>query len=282
MVAVLPVLSILTGILAKIQSSLTGEELKTYAAAGGLAAEIIDAIRTVVVFGGQQREVDRFHKHLAPARKAGIKRGLATGIGAGLVWGLTYASYALAFWYGIELILDSCTNDKGYDAGSLNIIFFSFLYGSTKIGGVLPYLEALSMARVAAGSVYRTVDRVPPIDSSSTDGLRPDRTQGHIRFNNVRFSYPSRPDVPILNGVDFQVSAGQTVALVGLSGCGKSTCIQLIQRFYDPDCGHVELDGNRLTRLNLQWLRDQIGVVGQEPVLFATTIAENIRYGQVH
>ena len=149
-----------------------------------------------------------------------------------------------------------------------------------KIGQLPPLLEAVSMARGAAASIYSIIDRVPQIDSSSPAGKLPAAVQGNIRFANVHFRYPSRPDVTILNGIDFQVSAGQTVALVGLSGCGKSTCIQLLQRFYDPCGGHVELDGNRLSDLNIKWLRSQIGVVGQEPVLFGTTIAANIRYGR--
>ena len=136
------------------------------------------------------------------------------------------------------------------------------------------------MARGAGASIFEIIDRVPQINSSSKTGTFPDNIQGHIRFNQVHFQYPSRPDVSILNGIDCEVLAGQTVALVGLSGCGKSTCIALLQRFYDPSRGNIELDGQRLSDLNIKWLRSQIGVVGQEPVLFGTTIAENIRYGQ--
>jgi ABC-type Fe3+/spermidine/putrescine transport system ATPase subunit len=95
--------------------------------------------------------------------------------------------------------------------------------------------------------------------------------------SNVEFNYPSRPGVPILRGLSLSVEPDQTVALVGPSGCGKSTVIQLIQRFYDPGAGSVSLDGVDLKNINIGWLRDQIGIVGQEPVLFATSIAENIR-----
>jgi ABC-type bacteriocin/lantibiotic exporter with double-glycine peptidase domain len=95
--------------------------------------------------------------------------------------------------------------------------------------------------------------------------------------SNVEFNYPSRPGVPILRGLSLSVEPDQTVALVGPSGCGKSTVIQLIQRFYDPGAGSVSLDGVDLKNINIGWLRDQIGIVGQEPVLFGTSIAENIR-----
>ncbi|NXQ39316.1 MDR1 protein, partial [Catharus fuscescens] len=104
--------------------------------------------------------------------------------------------------------------------------------------------------------------------------------KGNLEFRNVYFNYPSRPDVEILKGLNLKINSGQTVALVGGSGCGKSTTVQLIQRFYDPKEGMVTLDGQDIKTLNVRYLREIIGVVNQEPVLFATTIAENIRYGR--
>lgn len=274
-----PVLAISMGILAKIQASLTENELKAYAKAGGVAEEVFSSIRTVMAFGGQKKEIDRFHENLAYAKKAGIKRGMATGIGAGLVWGIIYASYALAFWYGISLILAAC-DDNSYTSSDLLIVFFSVLIGAMQIGQAAPYMEAFSVARGAAASIFAIIDRVPPIDSSSNEGLVPDDVKGKISFRDVHFHYPSRPDVKILQGISFDVTPGQTIALVGASGCGKSTCIQLLQRFYDPISGSITVDGNEVRELNLGWLREQMGVVGQEPVLFGTTIGENIRYGR--
>ncbi|NXM11955.1 MDR1 protein, partial [Ploceus nigricollis] len=104
--------------------------------------------------------------------------------------------------------------------------------------------------------------------------------KGNLEFKNVYFNYPSRPDVEILKGLNLKINSGQTVALVGGSGCGKSTTVQLIQRFYDPKEGMVTIDGQDIKTLNIRYLREVIGVVNQEPVLFATTIAENIRYGR--
>ena len=141
-------------------------------------------------------------------------------------------------------------------------------------------MEAFSVARGAGATIFSVIDRVPPIDSSSEAGKKLGDIQGDISFKEIRFNYPSRPDVEVLRGLDFDVPAGQTVALVGTSGCGKSTCIQLLQRFYDPLDGRVCIDGNDVKDLHLGWMRSQIGVVGQEPVLFGTTIGENIRYGR--
>lgn len=101
-----------------------------------------------------------------------------------------------------------------------------------------------------------------------------------MEFVNVDFNYPARDEIKILNKLSLKIKPGQTVALVGSSGCGKSTCIQLIQRFYDPLSGSVRIDGRDVRDLNISWLRTHLGVVNQEPVLFATSIIENIRFGR--
>ena len=110
-------------------------------------------------------------------------------------------------------------------------------------------------------------------------GKKPESCEGEIIFSDVHFHYPTRPDVKVLKGLSVTVKPGETLALVGQSGCGKSTCIQLIERFYDGSMGNVTLDGTPLNQLNVKWLRNQIGLVQQEPILFDKTIRENILYG---
>ena len=102
---------------------------------------------------------------------------------------------------------------------------------------------------------------------------------GAVTLKDVEFSYPARPDVQVLHGLSLSLSPGKTLALVGPSGCGKSTVVSLIERFYDPSAGSLTLENFDLRDLNLQWLRSQVGIVSQEPVLFDASIAENIRYG---
>jgi ATP-binding cassette subfamily B (MDR/TAP) protein 1 len=117
------------------------------------------------------------------------------------------------------------------------------------------------------------------IDSSSESGLKPEDVKGALSFNNVRFSYPTRPNDPILNGMTFDIKAGSVTAFVGPSGGGKSTVVSMMERFYDPSEGTIELDGVDIKKLNVAHLRGSIGYVGQEPTLFATTIRGNIQYG---
>lgn len=120
----------------------------------------------------------------------------------------------------------------------------------------------------------------PMIDIESDNGLKLKHFVGNIKFEKVAFHYPSREDIKILKNVNFEIKAGQKVAFVGLSGCGKSTCIQLLQRFYNPTAGRILIDNHDICDLNIDWWRQNIGVVNQEPVLFSTTISENIRMGK--
>lgn len=135
----------------------------------------------------------------------------------------------------------------------------SILIGSFSMAMIAPEAQALSKARAAAAKLFATIDRVPAIDSSNPGGLQPDFVNGVIELEDVKFHYPSRPNVPILKGLNVTFPAGQTVALVGASGSGKSTVIGLVERFYDPIHGAVKLDGHDIRSLNLKWLRRQIG-----------------------
>merc|ERR1712136_659796 len=206
----------------------------------------------------------------------GVKRGLTQGIGTGMVMLIILSTYGLAFWYGSKLVFDHV---EGFDVGTMMTTFFSILIGAFSLGGAFSNLEYFSSAKAAAAQIFKIIDRVPEIDSSSNEGYKPTHIKGDIEFKDVDFWYPSREDVQVLKKVNLTAESGKTTALCGQSGCGKSTCIQLMQRFYDPKNGTVMIDGQDIRTLNVNWLRTNIGVVSQEPVLFDTTIAENIRYG---
>lgn len=275
-----PIIIISTAIVAHMQSSLTEKELKAYSKAGTVAEEVLSSIRTVIAFGGQKKELLRYEERLKPAEKNGKKKGIYSGFGGGLMWFIIYCCYALAFWYGISLILEDRDKiDKDYTPAVLIIVLFGVLAGAQNLGFTAPFIEAFSTARGSGASIFNVIDRKPEIDSMSDCGIKPKSLAGNIRFENVTFRYPAREDVQVLNGFNLQIESGKTVALVGSSGCGKSTCLQLIQHFYNPLNGMVYVDGMKITDINTKQLRSFIGVVGQEPVLFATTISENIRFG---
>ncbi|KTF74005.1 hypothetical protein cypCar_00031749 [Cyprinus carpio] len=258
-------------------TDLTSKELTAYANAGAVAEEILFAFRTVVAFNGQKKAVEKYEKNLVEAKNFGVKKAITTNVSMGLTQFIIFGTYALAFWYGTKLSVDEPEN---YSIGRVIIVFFSVMIGAFSLGQGAPNLESIATARGAAYEVYKTIDMPRPIDSSSKEGHKPDHVKGDIEFKNIHFSYPSRKDVKILQGMNLKVPHGKTIALVGASGCGKSTTIQLLQRFYDPDSGEVTLDGHDIRSLNVCWLRENMGIVSQEPVLFGTTITENIRYGR--
>nr|XP_054492163.1 bile salt export pump isoform X2 [Agelaius phoeniceus] len=275
-IAVSPLLGVGAALYGLAVAKLTGRELKAYAKAGAVADEVLSSIRTVAAFGGEKKEVERYDKNLVFAQHWGIRKGMIMGLFSGYMWCIIFLSYALAFWYGSKLVLE----EEEYSPGTLLQVFFGVLIGALNLGQASPCLEAFATGRGAATNIFETIDKKPTIDCMSEDGYKLDKVRGEIEFHNVTFNYPSRPDIKILDNLNMVVKAGETTAFVGSSGAGKSTTIQLIQRFYDPTDGMITLDGHDIRSLNIQWLRSQIGVVEQEPVLFATTIAENIRYGR--
>ena len=137
-------------------------------------------------------------------------------------------------------------------------------------------------AKAAVISMFELLERVPSInnwESSVGDKLNEKEFKSNVSIKDVEFTYPSRPDAKILKTLRLDIKHGERVAFVGSSGCGKSTVTQLIERFYDPSSGTITLDGKDIKELNLHWLRAQLGIVSQEPVLFDLSIEENIAYG---
>uniref|UniRef100_A0A7N8WK35 ATP-binding cassette, sub-family B (MDR/TAP), member 11a n=1 Tax=Mastacembelus armatus TaxID=205130 RepID=A0A7N8WK35_9TELE len=274
-IAVSPLICIAAGLMATV-ARLAGQELKAYAKAGTVAEEVLSSVRTVAAFCGEQKEVDRYDRNLVEALKWGVKKGTTIGIFQGFLWCITFLYYALGFWYGSQLVIES----KELSPGSLIQVFLGVLIGAMNLGQASPCLKAFASGRAAAKVIFEIIDQEPEIDRFSEGGYKLDKVKGDIEFHNVTFYYPSRPEVKVLNELSMQVKAGETTAFIGPSGSGKSTIIQLIQRFYNPQEGMVTLDGHDICTLNIQWLRSLIGIVEQEPALFATTIAENIRFGR--
>ncbi|XP_067843433.1 bile salt export pump-like isoform X2 [Heptranchias perlo] len=274
-IAVSPLIGLGAALMALFVSKLTSLGLKAYAKAGAVAEEVLSSIRTVAAFSGEKKEAERYDRNLVFAQRWGVRKGMIMGVFTGYMWMIIFLCYALAFWYGSHLIIEQ----NEYTPGGLLQVFLGVLIAALNFGQASPCLEAFASGRGAATKIFETIDREPEIDCMSEEGYKLNKVKGDIEFHSVTFNYPSRPDVKILDRLSMVVKAGETTAFVGPSGSGKSTATQLIQRFYDPKQGMVTLDGHDIRSLNIQWLRSLIGIVEQEPVLFATTIEENIRYG---
>ncbi|KAI4344698.1 hypothetical protein L6164_011895 [Bauhinia variegata] len=246
-----------------------------YAAAATVVEQTIGSIRTVASFTGEKQAVTKFNQSLMKAYKNTVQEGFASGFGLGFLFLVIFCSYGLAVWYGGRLVLD-----KGYTGGDVMTVIFSVLTGSMSLGQASPSLTAFAAGKAAAFKMFETIERQPEIDAYDTSGKQLDDIRGDIELRGVCFSYPARPDEPIFNGFTLSIPSGTTAALVGQSGSGKSTVISLIERFYDPQSGEVLIDGVNLKEFQLKWIRQKIGLVSQEPVLFTCSIKENIAYGK--
>ncbi|KAK5640086.1 hypothetical protein RI129_010897 [Pyrocoelia pectoralis] len=265
-----------------IQGLILGWELALICMVSLPATTISMGFIAWVAFGGQKKEEDRYDKLLLFACKNNIKRLFFNGISNGIMWFFAYGSYSLGFWYGVRLIIRERPlpiEEVVYNPGNMVAIFFSVLTGTWFFGMASPFMETFGIAKGAATKIFGVIASEPVINASKGNGLKFKKMDGKITFKNVHFTYPSRTDLKILHGLDLVINPGETVALVGSSGCGKSTCVQLIQRYYDPTSGNVLIDDHNIADLDLTWMRSHIGVVGQEPVLFEMTIAENIKLG---
>jgi ATP-binding cassette subfamily B (MDR/TAP) protein 1 len=261
--------------------------LEQYGKAGGLATEALTAFRTVSALNAQPTILKRYQTYVIEAMNIGVLKGLKLGMGHGGLYGACFMAYALGFWYGGVLVakdIEGGCEDGGssdcVSGGTILAVFFCVIMGSIALGQIGPPMGAVTAARIATAEILKTTRRVPEIDGLSTEGVIPaSQALGKIEFRNIDFAYPSRPDSKICNNYNLIINSGETVALCGSSGAGKSTVGNLLLRFYDPTSGSVFLDDVAITTLNTRWLRSQVGYVGQEPVLFAGTIADNISCG---
>ena len=170
-----------------------------------------------------------------------------------------------------------------FTGGKTMLVFFSILVGAFGLGTTGPFVKAINEAKVSAKKMLDIIERVPEINIKAIDGKKTfDKIEGEIELKNVHFQYATKTGEPqrVFDGLNFTFKPGQTVALVGESGCGKSTIARLVQRFYDPTDGSITLDGVDIKDISLANLRSHIGVVSQEALLFDTSIIENIRFGK--
>ncbi|KAJ6298505.1 hypothetical protein OIU76_019624 [Salix suchowensis] len=239
----IPPLVIAGGAMALIMTKMSSRGQVAYAEAGNIVEQTVGAIRT------------------------------AWGLGTMLF--IVFGTYALAIWYGSKLIVE-----KGYNGGQVMTVIISIMTGGMSLGQTSPCMNAFASGQAAAYKMFETIERKSKIDPYDTSGMVLEDLDGEVELRDVYFRYPARPEVQIFSGFSLQVPSGTTTALVGQSGSGKSTVVSLVERFYDPDSGEVLIDGVDLKKLKLSWIRGKIGLVSQEPILFATTIKENIGYGK--
>jgi len=315
--AVVPFMSLSTLFLVKMNTTQTTRSRETYAEAGSIVYTTVSSIRTIFSLNAVPNMVEKFKLATQKAYEGAASSAHLMGLANGSMMGSFLLAYIAITMFGAWLLYDAIV-DTGCDpSGAVDGVptcdpsgtdIFGSLMGITFAAAVLPQvsvcIEAFVGARAACYPCLQVINRkvgaepedlrqegkdrgsstpLPKysIDSSSGAGIIPSApVEGKIVFEQVNFAYPTRQETEVFNGFNLTIEPGKTVALVGPSGSGKSTSVQLIERFYDPLSGSVSLDGTNLRDINVKWLRSQIGLVGQEPSLFACSIRDNILYGK--
>ncbi|KAM1154102.1 hypothetical protein ACFX2I_036449 [Malus domestica] len=219
--------------------------------------------------------MEAYEKKCKGPLKQGVRLGVVSGFGFGFSFFIMFCTNALVFHIGAILVKHGQVTFE-----QVFMVFFAVTMSAMGVSQSTSMAPDFNKAKDSAASIFQILDSKPKIDSSSDEGMTPSHLIGEIELERVSFKYPTRPDVQIFRDPCLKMPSGRTVALVGESGSGKSTLIALIERFYDPDSGRVLLDGVEIQKFKLNWLRQQIGLVGQEPVLFNESIRCNIAYGK--
>lgn len=276
--------------------------------AGFVLNEAVQGMKVVASYGLQQHMIDAYDKVLKEELHAGQRNAYVTGGAAGIANSIAYLCNALSFWYGGRLLresIDSGRNDMTMT--DMMRVIFVFMMASNAIGRSVSWVTDRKKAKLATVNILGVLNRQPKVDILDESGKQK-VIEGNIEFDHIKFRYTHRPEVQVLADVSFNVEKGQTVALVGSSGSGKSTIVQLLERFYDVEAsdvmriwlqnqnanqeefkqrisvsdmfgGVVKIDGTPIQDYNLKGLRQQIGLVSQEPILFQGSVRENIRFG---
>ncbi|XP_065878935.1 ABC transporter B family member 2 [Euphorbia lathyris] len=273
--SIVPLIALAGGIYAFVTIGLIARMRKSYIKAGEIAEEVIGNVRTVQAFAGEEKAVKSYKEALMTTYEYGKKAGLAKGLGLGTLHCVLFLSWSLLVWFTSIVVHKHIANGGESFTTMLNVVI-----AGLSLGQAAPDISSFIRAKAAAYPIFEMIERKTVVKTSSKTGKKLPKLEGHIEFKEVCFSYPSRQDTVIFDKFCLDIPSGKVVALVGGSGSGKSTVISLIERFYEPLSGHIMLDGNDIKHLDLNWLRQQIGLVNQEPALFATTIKENILYGK--
>ncbi|KKY18115.1 putative abc multidrug transporter mdr1 [Phaeomoniella chlamydospora] len=252
------------------------KSLQAYASGGTVVEEVFSSIRNAVAFGTQDRLARQYDEFLEVAQLFGTKQKTVLGFMFGSMMCIVFLNYGLAFWMGSRFVVDGETN-----LANVLTIILAVMIGAFSLGTVSPNVQAFTQAIAAGTKIFATIDRESPLDPTLDTGDKLEHVEGVIELKDIKHIYPSRPEVTVMDGVDLFIPAGKTTALVGASGSGKSTIVGLVERFYNPVGGQVTLDGHDIATLNLRWLRQQVALVQQEPVLFGETIYNNIKHGLI-
>ncbi|GFG07433.1 leptomycin B resistance protein pmd1 [Aspergillus lentulus] len=261
----------------------TGRMSDYAASAASIASEALSNTVVVQAFGANARLEEKFSKALKAAETEGLKKATAVGIQSGVLYFIAYSANGLAFWQGSRRIAESVSdNTHGATVGATFTVIFILVEATLLLSQVAPFLHLFVAAVASFQKLREDIDREPMIDSTSDSGLRLTQAQGGFEFKDVSFTYPSRPEITVLDNISLSIPANKHTAIVGLSGSGKSTIAGLVTRLYDPTQGQILFDGHDLRDINPRDLRSFLSLVQQEPSLLDRSLLENIAHGLIN
>ncbi|KAH1307883.1 hypothetical protein KXX13_007729 [Aspergillus fumigatus] len=261
----------------------TGRMSDYAASAASIASEALSNTVVVQAFGANARLEEKFSKALKAAETEGLKKATAVGIQSGVLYFIAYSANGLAFWQGSRSIAESVSgNTHGATVGATFTVIFILVEATLLLSQVAPFLHLFVAAVASFQKLREDIDREPLIDSTSGSGLRLTQAEGGFEFKDVSFTYPSRPEITVLDNISLSIPANKHTAIVGLSGSGKSTIAGLVTRLYDPMQGQVLFDGHDLRDVNPRDLRSFMSLVQQEPSLLDRSLLENIAHGLIN
>ncbi|KAJ5606379.1 leptomycin B resistance protein pmd1 [Penicillium lagena] len=258
--------------------------MSDYAAtASSIASEALNNIVVVQAFGANARLENKFSKALKSSEREGLKKATAVGTQSGFLYFIAYGANGLAFWEGSRRIASSVSGDSaGTTVGATFTVIFILVEATLLLSQVAPFLHLFVAAVASFQKLREDIDREPLIDSTMSSGLRLSEAEGGFEFKDVSFTYPSRPEITVLDHINIRLPANKHTAIVGLSGSGKSTIAGLVTRLYDPIEGQILFDGHDLRDLNVRDLRSFLSLVQQEPSLLDRSLLENIAHGLIN
>lgn len=256
-------------------SRLSRESQDRIADTSAVAGEVLNAVHTVQAYTREPEESRRYAGAVQRALAAARRRIATTGTLTAMVILLTFGAITLVLWAGAQAVIAGTMG-----AGVLGQFVLYAVLAAGSVGALTEVWGEVLRAAGALGRIGDLLDTEPTIRSAAAALALPEPVRGAIRFEQVEFHYPSRPDRAALHDFSLSVEPGQTIALVGPSGAGKTTVFQLLQRFHDPQSGRITLDGVDLRALALPQLRGAFALVPQDPVLFGASAADNIGFGR--
>ena len=273
MLALVPPVAVGAVVVGRRMSKLAREAQDALARANEAAEEAIAGIRTVRSFSRESAETERYSDRVWESFEVSRRRIRVMAIFVGVMTMAAFGSVAAVLWFGGRMVMGG-----ELSVGELASFILYTLIIAMALSALADLWSDFARARGASERIFELLDREPLVDSGSGETM--DTVTGLIVFEGVGFAYPVRPEARVLDDIELSLEPGTVTALVGPSGAGKSTVAALVLRLYDPDEGSIRLDGRNIKDLNARWLRTRIGTVAQEPVLFSTSIAANIRYGR--